>query len=663
MRGQTTPSPMTNRWSPNPLIQSLIRRPFAGFLAVFALTIGASSAFNVDTRYPVVHTRAAGSQFGYSLAFYHSPNTREDMLIVGAPRDNSEAPRRDVRQSGAVYECQTDARNCRELLLDRTGNEHRLNGSRSLPISEKSFQLMGATVAASRDGSTILACAPHYKYFFSKFEVVEPVGTCFYGSGTFSDIREFSPCRQEPERHGYHRFGYGMCGFSAAIADEGERIFVGAPGNFYWQGSMFSQNVTRLLDRPNTPEGPKESDHQMMGYSTTVGDFDGDGFDDVVAGLPRGDELKGMVSIYTQNLRWIANLTDPNGQAGQYFGHSVAVVDVNNDGFDDVIVGAPFYTDYKNVKDLKTQEHKPQYEVGKVVVFLQNSAERSFHKPIQIIGKVQWARFGFSIALADDLNHDGYGDFVVGAPYENGHGAVYVFHGSKDGVTMEPTQKIAPADLQGVRPDLKTFGFSLTGGRDVDGNRFADIAVGAQESATAIVLRTKPVLTITGSAKTTKSSINLEDHNCETDKGPMACEGLKFCIQFEGEVDRRNEQIEIGVQIRLDSKAQFPRAFFAYRDLLKKHGILIHQKSQSQEYPDVIEQRIYLSKGQEHCEKHVIYVPDSIRDKINPIQIAVNYTYEAREPPTFPGYFEPAVDTTVPQTFTTDMLVPVLKLF
>ena len=79
------------------------------------------------------------------------------------------------------------------------GNERRLNGSRSLSIEDKSGQMLGATVVTSRDGSSALACAPHYKYFFSKFEVVEPVGTCFYAEDNFNKITEFAPCRQERE--------------------------------------------------------------------------------------------------------------------------------------------------------------------------------------------------------------------------------------------------------------------------------------------------------------------------------------------------------------------------------------------------------------------------------------------------------------------------------
>lgn len=44
--------------------------------------------------------------------------------------------------------------------------------------------------------------------------------------------------------------------------------------------------------------------------------------------------------------------------------------------------------------------------------------------------KSQDARFGYALAAAPDLNHDGFTDLVVGAPLEDDHrGAIYVYHG------------------------------------------------------------------------------------------------------------------------------------------------------------------------------------------------------------------------------------------
>lgn len=92
------------------------------------------------------------------------------------------------------------------------------------------------------------------------------MGTCYYATDNFQKIDEFAPCRQEPARHGHHRFGYGMCGFSAAIPDDGDsRLFISAPGTWYWQGAVFSQNINNKTDRPNTREGPAHTDHHQMG--------------------------------------------------------------------------------------------------------------------------------------------------------------------------------------------------------------------------------------------------------------------------------------------------------------------------------------------------------------------------------------------------------------
>lgn len=47
--------------------------------------------------------------------------------------------------------------------------------------------------------------------------------------------------------------------------------------------------------------------------------------------------------------------------------------------------------------------------------------------------KSQDARFGYALAAAPDLNHDGFTDLLVGAPLEDEHkGAIYVYHG--DGI-------------------------------------------------------------------------------------------------------------------------------------------------------------------------------------------------------------------------------------
>ena len=50
-------------------------------------------------------------------------------------------------------------------------------------------------------------------------------------------------------------------------------------------------------------------------------------------------------------------------------------------------------------------------------------------------------RFGTAMAPAGDLNNDGYKDVIIGAPYlDNNKGAIFVFHGSENGIDTNPKQ-------------------------------------------------------------------------------------------------------------------------------------------------------------------------------------------------------------------------------
>lgn len=79
-------------------------------------------------------------------------------------------------------------------------------------------------------------------------------------------------------------------------------------------------------------------------------------------------------------------------------------------------------------------------------------------------------------------------DVAIGAPYDGQEerGAVYVYHGSETGIRTKPSQIIHTSDL-GLQ--LTTFGFSLSGGVDMDENQYPDLIVGAYESDTAVFLK------------------------------------------------------------------------------------------------------------------------------------------------------------------------------
>lgn len=228
----------------------------------------------------------------------------------------------------------------------------------------------------------------------------------------------------------------------------------------------------------STGESTAAEDDSYLGYSSASGDFNGDGQQGIAIGMPRGGGLLGKVLIFSWNMVNQQNITGE--QIGAYFGYALCVCDVDGDKLDDLIIGAPMYTIPNN---------EGKYDVGRVYVMFQG-AKNKFRETTTRDGLNSRGRFGLSLTSLGDINLDGYGDFAVGAPYDGpqGRGAVYIFHGSPDGPLEKHSQVIFAEDVLGSGP-LATFGFSVSGGVDLDGNMYPDLVVGAYETNQAITFK------------------------------------------------------------------------------------------------------------------------------------------------------------------------------
>lgn len=71
---------------------------------------------------------------------------------------------------------------------------------------------------------------------------------------------------------------------------------------------------------------------------------------------------------------------------------------------------------------------------------------------------------------------------------------VYIYLGSKHGIITEPSQILKAEDMPGSAPF--TFGYSLSGGIDMDQNDYPDLMVGAYDNDAVFLIRSRPIIGI-----------------------------------------------------------------------------------------------------------------------------------------------------------------------
>ena len=160
-----------------------------------------------------------------------------------------------------------------------------------------------------------------------------------------------------------------------------------------------------------------------------------------------------------------ADWTVQGDSSGIFFGHSVAGAgDINGDGFDDVLIGAPSYSNGESSE-------------GVAFVYLGSSSGLSHTAAWIGESNRNFALFGGSVAGAGDVNDDGYADVIVGAEgYANGEeyeGAAFVYLGSSLGLSLTAAWMVESDRFQTF------FGTSVGTAGDVNGDGASDVIVGA----------------------------------------------------------------------------------------------------------------------------------------------------------------------------------------
>lgn len=292
----------------------------------------------------------------------------------------------------------------------------------------------------------------------------------FYGSKSGLSA---SPTWSASGENAGDRFGSSGGTVGDVNGDNYADLVVGAPsysqGNGYGKVYVYYGSSEGLTAGMAAWTASGETAGDEFGSSVgTAADVNGDGYADLVVGAPGHASSKGKVYVYHGNLTGFAagaaNWTASGANIGDEFGVAVATAgDANGDGFSDLLVGAVGF------------DVSGAANVGKGYLYYGAVTGLGATPAWSKSGSGGNAHFGSSVGTIGDMNGDGYTDIIIGAYGKNNStGEVYVYIGGSTG----PTTGAANQSISGENPGDR-LGWSAGAAGDINGDGFGDFIFGA----------------------------------------------------------------------------------------------------------------------------------------------------------------------------------------
>ncbi|XP_065147251.1 integrin alpha-6b [Paramisgurnus dabryanus] len=569
------------------------------------------SAFNLDTENVIKKTGEPKSLFGFSLDMHRQlvPADKR-MLLVGAPRAEKLSKQKSEK-TGGLYKCDINSASpsCERVIFDNEENEN---------IENKTNQWMGVTVRSQGPGGKILVCAHRYQrrlFVNTAQELRDITGRCYVLSQDLTikenldeDGGDWMFCNGR--NRGHERFGVCQQGLSATFTRDYHYLVFGAPGAYNWKGVVrLEQKNSSLFEQGIYDDGPYEVGDEnrldpelvpapassYLGYSLDSGKMlTKRGQLTIVAGAPRAN-FSGAVVLLKKEADKTSMLSaeyilEGEGLASS-FGYDLAVLDINADGWEDIVVGAPQYF----IKDGD--------KGGAIYVYINKEGAWDKIIPQRIEGAAN-SMFGLAVENMGDVNQDGYQDVAVGAPYDNnGAGNVFIYHGLPKGLKQAQV-------LEGKNHNVKLFGYSLAGNLDLDRNQYPDLAVGSL-SDSVFVYRARSVISMEKTVTTTPKELDLTQKNC----GNTICFEVKACFKFSVNPKNYNPTIKVAYTMRAESERQKLK--------LPSRVIFTNRSPTDSEFESkgTVELK---GQGTENCVTRSLKLQENIVDKLRGIPIEVS---------------------------------------
>jgi FG-GAP repeat len=396
---------------------------------------------------------SGGGRFGYSVANAGDVDgDGDDELVVGEPYSgNSDFP--DV------------------------GAAHLFNGSPTGLDYTPSWTVTGGILPAhfgysvagagdfNGDGyADVLVGAPDYSFG------TQPGGKSFLFLGSSTGLTTTFSWSAWGTTVG-DRWGASVSGAGDANGDGYADIIIGAPNK---ENGQTDEGYARVVfGAPTGISGSWNLEIDQAGANlgfavSSVGDVNADGFCDIIVGAPNydagGQLSRGYATVY---LGSADNVLDQawwkiGDAGGDVFGAAVSGGgDVNNDGYSDVLVGAPLHD-------------AGGLNAGGAFLYLGNATGLDVNPSWMYFDWDDQSQFGFAVSCAGDATGDGFGDLIIGEPMRNDRGTVWAFYGGRaglasweNGVLKKPRQLLTdattPIMLGGISDEPSSFVMRILG--------------------------------------------------------------------------------------------------------------------------------------------------------------------------------------------------------
>jgi hypothetical protein len=258
-------------------------------------------------------------------------------------------------------------------------------------------------------------------------------------------------------------FGYNVCGAGDVNGDDTADMMVAAANEDNTKGVILLFHGGSPLDTvPDVVIFENPGDVGFGWAMSYTGDLNGDGYDDVIVGAPETPvEGYGSGKAYIYHggnpMDTIPDLVLRHNTQWGYFGTEVSALgDVNGDGYPDIGVGHTWWNTY----------------TGRAYLYF-GGPDMDRVPEVILSGERAYSHFGTEIAGVD-LNNDGHSDIVVGATtFEDGR--IYIYRG---GPRIPHNPDLI---MSGRTKDFEELGRTLTPVGDLDRDGYDDFVSGTFE--------------------------------------------------------------------------------------------------------------------------------------------------------------------------------------